>query len=122
MRACLQSPLSKDLAEDTSACYLNLNLISHICMKGSLQRLSFRSLEIDGAASMSSRDEDAVGCSLACVPGPPGTLSTSHLVLSISGPWAVPLLEDLLQKDVVKSHLRIARSPRGTAFSKHPPL
>ncbi|XDB62005.1 hypothetical protein AB1E18_015361 [Capra hircus] len=49
---------------------------------GASTAFTLGSLEIDGAASTSSRDEDAVGCSLACVPGPPGTLSTPHLVLS----------------------------------------
>ena len=79
--AC-ESLLSKDLAEDTSACYFNLNLISHICAKDDFRDCLSGSLEIDRAASTSSRNEDAAGCSLACVPGSHGMLSTSLLVLS----------------------------------------
>ena len=111
MLAC-ESLLSKDLAEDTLACYLNLNLISHICTKDSLQRLSFRIPWDRRSCFHVITWRRCCGMQPCLCPWTPwNALNSSPGAFSISGPWAVPLLEDLLQKDVVKSHLRIARAP-----------
>lgn len=69
---------------------------------------------MDGDVSTLSRDEEIVACGLIA-----GTMSSwKSLTISekpgtcqVTSPWAVPMLENLLQGDVAKSFLQIAKAP-----------